>query len=142
VIAPDANLLIYAYQPGSPFHAASREWLEHTISSGESLGIPILSVHAFLRFMTNAKIHPSPATFRQAAAIVDSWLKFANVRLLYPGERHWELMQELAAPLRLTSAQLTDAALAAIAIEYGAVIHTHDRDFARFTGLRWFDPLA
>jgi hypothetical protein len=35
-----------------------------------------------------------------------------------------------------------DAALAAIAIEHGAILHTTDRDFARFEGLRWANPLA
>jgi predicted nucleic acid-binding protein len=36
----------------------------------------------------------------------------------------------------------SDAALAALTIEYGGVLHTTDRDFARFPGLRWVNPLA
>jgi predicted nucleic acid-binding protein len=32
--------------------------------------------------------------------------------------------------------------LAALTIEYGGVLHTTDRDFARFPGLRWKNPLA
>jgi hypothetical protein len=35
-----------------------------------------------------------------------------------------------------------DAALAAIAIEHGATLHTTDRDFARFPDLRWVNPVA
>jgi predicted nucleic acid-binding protein len=35
----------------------------------------------------------------------------------------------------------TDAQLAAMTIEYGGVLHTTDRGFARFPGLRWVNPL-
>jgi hypothetical protein len=34
-----------------------------------------------------------------------------------------------------------DAALAALAIEHGATLCTTDRDFSRFPGLRWQNPL-
>jgi hypothetical protein len=35
-----------------------------------------------------------------------------------------------------------DAVIAAIAIENGATLHTTDRDFSRFPGLKWMNPLA
>jgi hypothetical protein len=35
----------------------------------------------------------------------------------------------------------TDAQLAALTIEHGGVLYTTDRDFARFPGLRWVNPL-
>lgn len=34
----------------------------------------------------------------------------------------------------------TDAHLAALAIEWGLVLASADRDFARYPGLRWMDP--
>jgi predicted nucleic acid-binding protein len=34
-----------------------------------------------------------------------------------------------------------DAVLAALAIEHGATLYSTDRDFARFPGLSWIDPL-
>jgi toxin-antitoxin system PIN domain toxin len=141
VIAPDANLLIYAYDPASPIHRASRRWVEGLLSSPEAVGIPVLSIHAFLRFSTDARIVPSPRTFARAAEIVDSWLALPHVRILHPGDRHWILLQNLAGPVRLSGGQITDAAIAAIAMEYGAVVYTNDRDFARFPGLRWVNPL-
>jgi toxin-antitoxin system PIN domain toxin len=141
MIIPDTNLLIYANSPTSPFHAASRAWLERILSSVEPVGIPILSVYAFLRFFTNTSIHPKPATFHQASVIVDSWLALPHVRLLYPGDRHWELLQQIAVQVRLQGAQTIDAAIAAIAREYGGVVYTNDRDFARFPDARWVNPL-
>lgn len=142
MIAPDANLLIYAYQTTSPFHAQARQWIEKLYVGEESIGIPILSVYGFLRFMTNPKINPKPATYSQANAIVDSWLAIPKLHILYPGDRHLRLMHDLSRHVRIAGSDVTDLAIAAIAIEYGAIVHTHDRGFARFPGLRWQNPLA
>ncbi len=139
MIAPDANLLIYAYTPLDREHRASRAWLESILSGTEPVGIPILSIHAFMRVLT----HPRAGiSIRDAAATVSSWLELAHVRVLYPGERHLHLYWRLSADAQVRGARLTDAAIAAIAQEYGADVYSHDRDFARFPGLRWVDPLA
>lgn len=141
MIAPDANLLIYSYNSTAPLHAESRRWMEDAFSGTETVGIPILSVHAFLRFVTHANHLNPPATFEEAAATINSWLALPHVRILYPGDQHWMHLQQLARQVRIRGPQVTDAAIAAIAMEYGAVVHTNDRDFARFPGLRWVNPL-
>lgn len=141
MIAPDANLLIYAYAPSDPNHAASKTWLEGILSGPELVGIPIQTIYAFLRVVTNPRSTIIPLTFGNAAHAVNAWLEMPHVRLLYPGDRHWELLQRLSEKVRLNGPQITDAAIAAIAMEYDAVIHTNDRDFARFPGLRWLNPL-
>lgn len=141
MIAPDANLLIYAHQTTSPFHRKARAWLEDILSSTVPVGLPSLSVYAFLRFMTNPKLQKSPLNFAQASALVDSWLAVPQCHILYPGERHWQILRDLSGQVRLYGSHITDAAIAATAIEYGAVVHTNDRDFARFPGLRWQNPL-
>lgn len=142
MILPDANLLIFAHHRTSPFHSAGKRWLEESLSSEETFGIPIFSIYAFIRFFTNASIHPKPTPYSQAVAIVNQWIETPYARIVYPGERHWSLVKQVSKNLRVSGGLLTDAAIAAIAIEYGAVVHTHDRDFARFPGLRWHDPLA
>jgi predicted nucleic acid-binding protein len=43
---------------------------------------------------------------------------------------------------KVRAALTTDAELAALTIEHGGVLYTTDRDFARFPGLRWVNPLA
>jgi hypothetical protein len=141
VIAPDANLLIYANDPVSPFHSASRSWLESILSGQEPVGIPVLSIYGFLRFVTNPRLGRNPVSFQKASDIVNTWLELPQVNILYPGDRHWDLLQQLAAQVRIGGNIISDATIAAIALEYGAVIHTNDRDFARFPGLRWHNPL-
>jgi hypothetical protein len=40
-----------------------------------------------------------------------------------------------------SGALVSDAEIAALTLEYGGVLYTADRDFARFPGLRWKNPL-
>jgi predicted nucleic acid-binding protein len=47
----------------------------------------------------------------------------------------------LTAP-SMTSRLVPDAHLAALAIEHGLTVQSTDGDFARFTGLKWENPLA
>jgi predicted nucleic acid-binding protein len=75
MIAPDVNLLVYAYEPTSPFHRQSRAWWEELLSSDEPVGIPVPCLHGFLRFMTNFRIAQNPLRFEQAAVVVNSWLE-------------------------------------------------------------------
>jgi predicted nucleic acid-binding protein len=77
----------------------------------------------------------------ESIEIVDSWLARPNVQVLAPGERHWHLMKELLISGQVRGPQITDAQLAALTIEYGGLLCTTDRDFARFPGLRWTNPL-
>ena len=65
-----------------------------------------------------------------------------NVRLLAPGEHHWTLLRHTILEGQARGPLVSDAELAALTIEYGGVLHTTDRDFARFPGLRWTNPLA
>jgi len=59
-----------------------------------------------------------------------------------PGPRHASILERLAIEGGAAGARFTDAVLAAIAIEQGATLASTDRDFNRFTGLKWTDPLS
>lgn len=142
MIVVDANLLLYAYDPGSPHHKTARKWVEGVFSGGEILGIPWQTVGAFLRITTNSKLPGQRVTLDRAIEVVDMWLEQPNVRFLTPGERHWDLLRQMVTEGQARGPLVSDAQLAAITIEYGGVLHTTDRDFARFPGLRWVNPLA
>ena len=142
MIVLDANLLLYAYDATSVQHKKARAWIERTFSSGSPVGLPWQSVAAFLRIATNTKLEGKRFTMEEAARIVDQWLAQPNVRLLAPGENHWPLLREVLTEGQVRGPLVTDAQLAALAIEYGGELHTTDRDFARFPGLRWKNPLS
>jgi PIN domain len=73
--------------------------------------------------------------------IVDGWLARPNTVVVHPTDRHAAILRELLAPLGTAGNMVTDAHLAALAIEHGAELNSCDADFSRFTGLQWTDPL-
>jgi toxin-antitoxin system PIN domain toxin len=141
LIIVDANLLIYAYNRGSSQHTAARVWVEKLFSGSEPVGLPWQTISAFLRIMTNVRLPGERFTAQEAAEIVDRWLEQSNVQALAPGEQHWPLFRKMLLEGQAPGPLVSDAHLAALTIECGGVLHTTDRDFARFPGLRWTNPL-
>jgi toxin-antitoxin system PIN domain toxin len=142
VIVLDANILIYAYDSGSSQHTKARAWVEKTFSSVEAVGLSWQTVAAFLRVMTNTRLPRPRLGLEQAARLVDEWLAQPNIRVLSPSDEHWISLRRMIVEGQASGALISDAQLAALTMEYGGVLHTTDRDFARFPGLRWTNPLA
>jgi toxin-antitoxin system PIN domain toxin len=142
VILVDANLLLYAYDPRAVEHEASRSWLEAALSGSALVRFAWLSLWAFLRISTNPRVFQHPLTTKEAGDAVSSWLAQPAAGILEPGERHWEILRGLTAKGQASGPLVMDAVIAAIAIEHGATLQTTDRDFARFPGLSWANPIA
>jgi predicted nucleic acid-binding protein len=64
-----------------------------------------------------------------------------SVTVVHPGRRHAAVLRELLAAVGTAGNLVTDAHLAALAIEHGAELCSCDADFSRFPGVRWLDPL-
>jgi uncharacterized protein len=141
MILPDANLLLYAYNVNAPQHVTAKTWLEDILSGTEVVGLAWLTIIAFIRISTNSKAFPSPISIEQATSIVELWLTRPIVTVIAPTERHWSILKELLTDGQVKGPLVTDAHLAALAIEHGAVLYTSDRDFARFSNLRVTNPL-
>jgi hypothetical protein len=142
VIVLDVNILLYAYDSISPHHAKARAWVERALSSEEPVGLPWQTAAAFLRIATNPRIPGERLTLKEAVRVIDQWFEQPNVLLLAPGDGHWSLFRQMAIEGQARGPLITGAQLAALTIEYGGILHTTDRDFARFPGLRWTNPLA
>ena len=141
MILIDANLLLHAYNPRAAEHDASRAWLEATLSGSRPVRFAWLTLWAFLRISTNPRVFERPLSMAEAGDIVSSWLAQPIAGVLDPAERHWDILQDLARQGQTAGPLVMDAALAAIAIEHGATLCSTDRDFARFPGLNWVNPL-
>ena len=141
VIVVDANLLIYSYDVRSVDHKKSVAWLEQVFSGSQVVGLPWQSISAFLRVVTNRRLPTLRVGMDEAVQTVEAWLRTPNVRLLVPGDQHWLLFRRMVVEGRASGPLVTDAEIAALTVEYGGVLHTADRDFARFPGLRWKNPL-
>jgi toxin-antitoxin system PIN domain toxin len=136
----DANILLYAYDSDSAHHAACRSWLEAAFNSEETVALPWQTLLAFLRISTNSRATKKPLQSAEACEIVSSWLNQVNVSVIGAGERFWELLQHQIREAQVVGPLVTDAALAALALEHGATLCSVDRDFRRFRGLKLIDP--
>lgn len=142
MILVDANLLLYAYDPDSPHHDVSRHWLEARLSGAELVRFTWLTLWAFMRISTNSRIFARPLTAAEAHEAVGAWLDQPNAGVIEPGDRHQEILGLLLAGGQASGGLVMDAALAAIAIEHGATLCSTDRDFSRFDGLDWHNPIG
>ena len=142
MIVPDVNLLLYAYFEEFPQHRAARQWWEDTVNGIEPVGLPWSVIIGFVRVATRRKELSNPITALQAMAIVDGWLAHTHIAPLHPQSRHRSILATLATTTTVEDNLVPDAHIAAIAIEHNAEVHTNDRDFRRFPGLRWRNPLA
>ncbi len=141
MILVDANILIYAHVPDLPYHEAARRWLEDQLNNSPHVGLPWPSLLAFVRLVTNPRIFESPVSIAEAWSRVEEWLALPSVWIPQPTERHSKIVGDLLRRVVDRPALVPDAHLAALAIEHGLTLYSTDRDFARFPGLRWSNPL-
>lgn len=96
---------------------------------------------AFLRLATNGRVYIHPLTVEEANGHVASWLARPNVRMLVAGPDHIFEAGCLLTKAGTAGNLVTDAQIAALALEYDATVHTADIDFARLAGVSWTNPL-
>jgi uncharacterized protein len=132
--------LFYAYGAPSREHEKARTLIQTLFSGTELVGLPWQNVAAFLRISTNTRI-AGHRLIAEAAQEVDTWLKQSSVRMLTPSDDYWAVLRRMVVEGQAGGVLVSDAEIAALTIEYGGVLYTADRDFARFPGLGWKNPL-
>lgn len=141
MILLDANILLYAYDQSAKEHERAKGWLEEVLSRPRPVRIAWVTILAFLRISTDPRALLEPLTMGDASTAVGGWLSQPQVAILQPSDRHWEILHSLLQVGQARSRLVTDAHIAALALEHGATLCTNDRDFARFPGLRLENPL-
>ena len=141
MILVDANLPLYAENEMCPEHEKARNWWDAQLSGTGPVCLcwPVLT--AFIRIATNGRVFERPLTIEEAKQRVDSWLRQPSVRLVQATEQHWAILRELLAAGQATGHLVSDAHLAALAIEHGCRLYSTDADFARFPKVKWVNPL-
>ncbi len=142
MILIDANLLIYAYAKSDVRHKKARTWLEDCLNDSSRVGLPWLSLLAFLRLTTNRRIATKAVSMPEALAQVHSWLSSPRVWIPEPTDTHATTFAKLVSLPGLTFNDVNDCYLAALAIDHGLTLCSADVGFGRFPGLRWQNPLA
>lgn len=142
MIVPDINLLLYTFNASAPSHSLAVQWWEELLNSERTVGVPWVVLLGFLRLMTGRHVLVAPYTPAEAVGLTEQWFALPNVRLLPSTQHTWRLLSDMIVRYELSGAIVTDAAIAASALEHRAVVHTNDSDFQQFEGLRTHNPLT
>jgi len=138
----DANVLIYAFRQDSPHHKECYGWVTSALSGEEPVATTSVVELALLRISTLPSLGKSAAPIREVFRFLEALKEQPAVLRIEPGEHHLHLLASLCAKLNLRGNDINDAFLAALAMEYDATLVTADKDFKRFPGLKFIDPLA
>lgn len=140
----DTNLIIYATFTDAIEHQKARKWIvEQTARGNGSVVLCWPVLYAFVRLASSNRVFGS-----SALGVFEAWATAGEIinqpatRLVSAGVRHASIAAELAATPGLRSDDVPDIEIAALAIEHGLVLATHDSGFRRFGGLRVHDPLG
>ena len=142
MIVPDLDLLIFAYNEGSEFHQGASAWWAGLVNGTDPVGLPWHVSDGFIRQMSNPRVMNRPGTPAEAAQVVAGWLGNEHIIALNPGPRYLKILERILAATEATTRLVPDATIAALALENSAEVHTNNaRDFQRFPGLLWRNPL-
>ncbi len=139
---PDINVLIYAHREDAGEHEVFAEWLVNLVKAPQPFALSEYVLSGFVRITTNPRIFDPPTPMRTALAFCDRLVDWPRSVIVQPRERHWTLFTELCSAPGVKGALVSDAYLAALAMEHGCELVTTDSDFARFKGLRYRHPLS
>jgi toxin-antitoxin system PIN domain toxin len=138
----DANVLIYAVNESDSRHEQAHGWLDPALVGSEPIGFSWIVLLAFLRLTTRIGLFPRALTVAEANERVRAWLAQPAAVIAEPTARHLEVLAGLLAETGTGGNLVSDAHLAAIAVEHGAEIVTFDADFVRFRGVRTVTPMT
>ncbi len=141
MILVDVNLLVYAVFADSPHHAAARAWLDAALAGTEPVALPWAVLGGFIRISTNPRVMTDPLTLDEAISHMDEWLALPVVNVIGPTLRHSAEFARMLRGARASGNLVSDAYLATLSEEHRCRIASTDDDFAKFPGLRWFNPL-
>jgi uncharacterized protein len=142
LILVDANILLYAQDSLSSLHQKALLWWDDLLSQSEPVCLCWTVLSAFIRIGTNPRVFEHPLSLEQALARIQSWFDQPCTRVIRPTEQHWTVFQQMLTDGQAVANLVTDAHLAALAIEHGCAIASTDSDFARFPKLKWINPLS
>ena len=143
MLVVDTNILVYAADADSPYHAACRQWLELRRARPDAWYTTWSILYEFLRVTTHARVMRRPWTAPGAWKFVLSLLDSPGLGVLVATTRHADVAADVIAEMPELAGNLVhDAHTAILMREHGVrQICTRDADFHRFRFLEVVDPL-
>jgi hypothetical protein len=140
LILADVNVLIYAFRTDADEHPKYKGWLESVVNGAAAYGVSPQVLSGVIRVCTHSRVFARPSTLKDTLAFCQALLDPPNAVIVSPGERHWSVFHQLCREADARGNLVQDAWFAALAIESGCEWITTDRDYARFTSLKWRTP--
>lgn len=140
MLLPDVNVLLYALRADTDEHERASTWLTavHAADEPVALCAPVLA--GLLRVATHPRVFATPTPRSVVWAFVDGLAGSPLHRFVGAGPRHRALLRQLCHESDATGNLVSDAVVAAIALEHGCRVVSTDGDFARFPSVRWSRP--
>jgi hypothetical protein len=139
----DTNVLVYAADLDSPYHARCFNWLEQQRTRPDAWHVTWPICYEFLRVTTHAKVLRKPWDLVEAWGFISALLASPGLGILVPTPRHADVAGQIVSELpHLAGNLLHDAHTAILMREHGIRrICTRDTDFHRFPFLEVIDPM-
>ncbi len=140
MILPDVNVLVNAFRRDARDHERCHSWLSGVVASESRYAMSPQVLSGVMRVATHPKVFGHPSDIAEVSRFCNVLLDQPNCSVVMPGQRHWSIFQRLVGAARARGNLISDAWFAALAIESGTEWITLDRDYAKFSGLRWRRP--
>jgi len=137
VTLADVNVLLSAFRADSTAHERCRSWLNSVVNGESRYGISTHALSGVVRIATHSRVFARPSELKEVLAFCITVMAPAHCVLVQPGTRHWSIFCRLCEEADARGNRVPDAWFAALAIESGCEWITLDRDYARFSALRW-----
>ena len=141
MILCDVNVFVDAFREDARDFSKLNPWFNGVLNGNESYAVSDIILSGFLRIVTHPRIFTLPTPLAEALKFVEMIREQPHAVIVYPGPNHWNIFTDLCQKVDARAGHITDAFLAALAIESGSEMVTSDRDFSRYPGLRWRHPL-
>jgi len=142
VLLPDVNVLVAAHREAVPVHREARAWLVSALQGDAQVALCLPVVSGFVRISTSPRVFEPPSTHAEVFGFVRNLAAHPAALWLNPGRQYLRLLESLCSGAEAYGDLVSDAVIAALAMEAGATVISYDRDFGRFRGLSWRPPAA
>lgn len=138
----DANILLYASDESSEWHAAAKTFVEARANDPDILCLTWPVLMAYQRIATHPAIFAKPLSPRTAWNNVMQLISLPRARVVTETETFGDDYRETAEQTTATGNLVPDAHVATILREHGVRrIYTADTDFRKFEFLEVINPL-
>jgi len=140
MISLDVNVLVYAFRQDSVKHEECRDWLSKQIRNRNGLVLIDIVLVGFLRICTHSKIFREPSSISEATNFLTVMISNPNVTLTSSTPETWHTFSRIVDKTNVQGNKISDAWLAAIAMERNVTWISTDSDFNLFPNLKLLNP--